>query len=485
MKSSALARRAAAFGASATVLAALVAGMAAGPAQAATTQATASATSAAGKAEPKVSVTTPKAATRDYEGTCPVEFGYSAKVKVKVTGKTQLVYRWLHGDGSKSKVKTVKLSGHGTKYVKVAQKLSFKDDVKKGWEAVQVLSPRKVTSKKGYFSVTCSEAAVLIEAKGPEVSARAWASPSSFTGSCTPSPKISFNGVIKVAHPSWVKYRWVVNGKAVDYGRIKVRSSRQVSYGYTPRGSEQGYAVLQVLGPNGASSDRAGYKVLCKHGDHGDHPSRFVRVSATDLVTATNNDGCKVGAHADVNASGRARVEYVWSVNGSSVSKGAVAFNRAGSQTVSLSDQALSGAAAKGGRVTLAVSGPRNGDSISQSYAACKPPAPKVSVSGLSASGQRDGFCADGRGPGVDFSATISSTAPTTVKYYWTVNGKRENPDLVRQVNGSVNVTWGIAGASGSGETKGSVSLVVYSPDSASASTAFAVSCPKPDEKGA
>ena len=44
--------------------------------------------------------------------------------------------------------------------------------------------------------------------------------------------------------------------------------------------------------------------------------------------------------------------------------------------------------------------------------------------------------------------------------------------------NGSVDVTWGIAGAQSASETKGSVQLVVTSPDSASASTSFSVSCP-------
>ncbi|WP_219463291.1 hypothetical protein [Nonomuraea rhizosphaerae] len=475
MKSSPLARKAAAVGASAAVLGAVLAGLAAAPAQASTEVAAAKATAATAstKTTPKVSVSTPRAATRDYEGGCPAAVDVSATVKVKLDGRTKLAYRWLHGDGSKGKVKVLSLKGHGTKAIKVKERLTFDEDVK-GWEAVQVLGPRKVTSKKGYFSVTCSK--VIIEKKHRNrVSVSAWADPSSYVGSCTPGTKIGFKGLIRTADPAWVRYRWVLNGRVVDSGKVKVYNARKVYFGYSPRESERGYAVLQAWGARTYSSDSAGYKVLCKD----EHPAPVARVSASGLVTATNNDGCKVGAHATVSSTGRARVEYVWSVNGRPVDTGDLFFGREGSRTVQLSDRVLSGDATKGGRVTLTVSGPRNNDSVTQSYAACQAPAPKVSVSGISV-GQRNDFCADKRGPGVDFKATISSSAPTTVKYYWVVDGKRENPDLTRQVNGSVEVTWGIAGAHNASETKGSVQLVVYSPGSASSSTSFSVSCPKP-----
>jgi hypothetical protein len=480
MKSSPLARKAAAFGASAAVLGAMIAGLAAAPAQASTQAAAGKATGTAGTAgttaatkssKPKISVSTPKAASRDYEGGCPVKVDISASINVKLDGKTDLAYRWLHGDGSKGKVKVLKLKGHGTKSIKVKQQLSFDEDVK-GWEAVQVVGPRKVTSKKGYFSVTCAKVYVD-EGSDNNVSVSAWADPSTYVGSCTPGDKIGFKGLIKVDDPSWVKYRWVLDGRVVDYGKIRVRDERRVSFGYSPRESGRGYAVLQAWGHDSKSSDRAYYKVVCKD----EHPA--ARVSASNLVTATNNDGCKVGAHGTVSSNDRARVDYAWAVNGTVVDKGELFFGHAGSRTVELSDRVLSGAATKGGKVTLSVVGPGNTDSITQSYAACQPPTPKITVSGISV-GQRNDFCADKRGPGVDFSATISSSAPTTVKYYWVIDGKRENPDLERQVNGSVQVTWGIAGAQGASETKGSVQLVVYSPGSASSSGTFAVTCPKP-----
>ncbi|TMR97628.1 hypothetical protein [Nonomuraea basaltis] len=366
MKFSGLAaRKAAALGASAAVLAALTAGLMASPAQAATAATASEATSG-----PKVSVSTPKASPRKYEGSCPVKVNFSAKIKVSVKGKTELAYRWLHGDGSKSKVKVVKLTGKGTKTVTAKQSITFKDEVK-GWEAIQVLGPKKATSKKGYFSVSCEapESKIEIdEPSAPSVSAHAWASPSSYVGECTPGDKIDFNGLIKVDRPSWVRYRWVLNGDVVDYGKVKVYDTRKVGFGFSPRESQRGWARLEVFRPDHVSSNRAYYKVWCKD----PAPAPAVKVSASSLVTGTNHDGCKVSAHATVSTTGSAKVQWTWSVNGASVLKGEAYFAGAGAKTVGLPDSLLTGDATKGGNVTLTVSGPHNSESITQSYAPCK-----------------------------------------------------------------------------------------------------------------
>ncbi|MEO3872519.1 hypothetical protein ABGB18_27215 [Nonomuraea sp. B12E4] len=376
MMSVGLARKAAAAGASAAVLAALGAGLVASPAQAAT-----SATAAASKAtsgSAKVSVSTPKAAVRDYEGSCPTEVDFSAKITVPVKGKTKLAYRWLHGDGSKGKVKSLTLTGHGSKSVTVKQSIAFKDDVK-GWEAVQVLGPKKVTSKKGYFSVSCKEPMKLNEARTHlNVSARAWASPSTYVGSCTFGKRISFTGVISSNRSAWVRYRWVLNGHVVDYGKIKVHDSRKVGFSISPRHSQHGYAQLQVLSPDRASSNRAAYKVWCKGKDRDEHshsvPSYGAKVNAS--VSASTTSDCKVSASGSIFTTGAAKVSYTWLLNGQTAGGGNVSFGRdGGTQGVSMT-RALNGSAAKGGSVTLKVSGPRNSESYTASYSACKAPEP-------------------------------------------------------------------------------------------------------------
>ncbi|GAA3674067.1 hypothetical protein GCM10022224_042990 [Nonomuraea antimicrobica] len=371
-----LARKAAAFGASAAVLATLAAGLVAGPAQAAASATASTATAAkaksTSKSASKVSVSTPTASTRNYEGGCPVKVNFSAKVKVSLKGKTELAYRWLHGDGSKSKVKVVKLSGKGTKTVTVRQSITFDEDVK-GWEALQVLGPKKVTSKKGYFSVSCQEP--LKEARthlDVSVKARAWASPSSYVGPCTPGDKINFVGVIQANRPTWVRYRWVLNGDVVDYGKVKVYDTRKVDFGISPRYSQRGWAQLQIISPDGTSSNRAYYKVWCK-----DSAPEDPTTKVTASITQPSSTNCRVAADGFIHSTGKGKVRYTWSVNGKSVSSGEVYFDRSGgTQGVRGISEVVSGADTSGGTVTLSITGPDNGDVTTRSYAACQAPTP-------------------------------------------------------------------------------------------------------------
>ncbi|MEO3793470.1 hypothetical protein ABGB14_24930 [Nonomuraea sp. B10E15] len=374
-----LARKAAAIGASTAVLAALAAGLVSSPAQAATA---ATASAAKAKAGSKVTVARPKASTRNYEGSCPAKIKFSATVKVPVKGKTKLAYRWLHGDGSKSKVKTVTLKGKGTKTVTVRQSITFKDDVKKGWEAVQVLGPKKVTSKKGYFSVSCEKEERLKEVRthlDRTVSARAWVNPSRYVGSCD-GDRIGVAGVIKTDRPTWVRYRWVLNGDVVHYGKVKVRDARKVGFSFAPRHSQRGWAQLQVLRPDATSSNRAYYKVWCKDKPPVHVPGSHAKVSASSSVSTTA--ACSLSASGTIRSTGAARVKWSWTLNGATVSSGVAEFGRhGGSERVSFSKGKLTGRHAHGGNVTLSVTGPNNSDSSTSGYAPCGPDAPAPAAS--------------------------------------------------------------------------------------------------------
>ncbi|MFB9621880.1 hypothetical protein [Nonomuraea helvata] len=356
MKSVGLARRVAALGASAAVLAAMAAGLVASPAQAAT------------KAKPKVSVATPYASDRNYEGSCPVTVNFAARIKVTVKGKTKVAYRWLHGDGSKGKIKSITLKGKGTKSVTVRQSVTFDEDVQ-GWEAVQVLGPRKVTSGKGYFSVSCQEPKEVRSHLDPKVSARAWASPDSYTGPCTYGDKIGFVGLIHSDSPAWVRYRWILNGDVVDYGKVRVYDSRRVYLGISPRHSQRGWAQLEVLSPEGTSSNRAYYRVWCQD------EAPDARVSASASVSTTS--ACTLNALGTITSTGRARVSWTWSLNGKAVSSGTEYFGwDGGTKSVDSFSKTLSGDDAKGGTVTLSITGPDNSATITKSYAPCSTPTP-------------------------------------------------------------------------------------------------------------
>jgi len=101
-----------------------------------------------------VSVSTPKASPKRYVGRCPTTVTFSSRVKLKVRGKTTIAYRWLRSDGSKSAVKTKVVKGKGVKTLVLKEKATFKKDAT-GWRALRLVSPRKVTTKKRYFSVSC------------------------------------------------------------------------------------------------------------------------------------------------------------------------------------------------------------------------------------------------------------------------------------------------------------------------------------------
>ena len=103
-----------------------------------------------------VSVSAPAASPERYGGTCPVTVSFAAKVSLTVDGKATLAYRWLRSDGSKSAVKTFTVRGSGKRTVTLTEKATVKKD-SKGWRALELLSPRKATSGKASFSVSCSK----------------------------------------------------------------------------------------------------------------------------------------------------------------------------------------------------------------------------------------------------------------------------------------------------------------------------------------
>ncbi|WP_143590236.1 hypothetical protein [Thermoactinospora rubra] len=365
MKSLGLARRVAALGASTAVLATMVAGLLAGSAQAATPASAGhkAQVSATKPAKPKVSVSTPKPSVAYYDEACPVDIKFTARVKVKLTGKTVLAYRWLHGDGSKSKVRTIKLSGKGTKYVTVSQKLTFDQSVK-GWEALEVLGPRHVVSKKGYFEVACGKK-VWDEIGHPKVWAKAWAHPDDYVGPCTPGNKIHFGGVIKVDEPQWVRYRWILNGEVVESDTIKVWDSRKVGFGFSPRSSHHGWAVLDVDSRHDSAYAKVHYRVRCEDP---------LSVSVSEVSVSQPSGACKapVSFHATITTNRKALVSYHWVINGR-----ATGFTHEwidGSEPVSIPGDAADAVKTQGS-VKLVVTSPVSVERTTLYNQACQPPA--------------------------------------------------------------------------------------------------------------
>ncbi|WP_179282316.1 hypothetical protein [Streptosporangium subroseum] len=322
-------------------------GLLATPAAAASgsTQASKAAATSASTTRPAVWANTPSASATKYKGACPVKVTFSTSVKVKtVASKTKVTYRWLRGDGSKSSVKSFTLKGKGTKSVTVKETGTFKRDTK-GWQAIQVLSPRAATSGKKYFSVSCgNDWTVLNPPHKHKTSAQLWVD----EGNC----QATLIGRISTSGSRWVHYQWVVNGRVVESDAVRVNGSRKVSHVIRTHDDFRGWAVLKIVG--GPSSNRDYFKIDCK--DWNPSP----RVSVSISAPSTYYGSCPVARTftGTISASHRGEVKYRWIRNGVAGGWESVYFSGYGSQSRTVSDSWSTSASGEAKRSIEVYNGP-------------------------------------------------------------------------------------------------------------------------------
>ncbi|SDH21253.1 hypothetical protein SAMN05421505_112194 [Sinosporangium album] len=298
----------------------------------------AAATTTSAKSKPAVNVTTPKASPRNFEGDCPTRVSFSSKVKLKLKGKTKVKYRWVYSNGSKSKVRSFTAKGKGTKSYTLRTSAKFSQDTE-GWYALQVVSPRKITSKRGYYSVTCD--APGDPDVGPDrVDARVTADQGSWSGPCTSSqPNLGFTGRIRVhGDPEWVHYRWIRNGDVVDTGSVRADDWTTVKYAYKPDRTEKGWVALQVDHPDyrRVASGRAYYSVKCE-GSTGD-------VSASVNAPAAHTGACPATRTftGSITHRGSGTVRYQWVGDNYAGPVRELHFSGWGSETKAVADESVS-----------------------------------------------------------------------------------------------------------------------------------------------
>ncbi|MGN9783445.1 hypothetical protein ACTMTF_18575 [Nonomuraea sp. ZG12] len=458
-------RRLAALGAGLAMGATMVSGLVAAPAAAA-------GTGAVQAAKPKVSVSTPTASPKRYEGECPVKVTFSAKAKVKPTSsKTRVVYRWLHGDGSKSKAKSYTLKGKSTKTVTFKETATFKNDIKKNWQVLQVLSPRKVTSKKGYFSVSCEKELVLNPVEKP-VEKRTWVKASvkvdRYTSCQSP---VDAYGTIRVSKPAWVKYRWIRNGRVVDSGSVKVWDDRKVHYSFTPHGSQQGWVALEIVSPRHTDSDRAHYKVWCRP-----------EATASARVTAPSSyqGSCPVDRvfNGTIAVNGTSTtVKYRWAGPGYRGSVESLYFARySGAKHVSHTVTASDSGSVKR---WIEILGPNHRSSnVAHTTVKCADAAVTASISSLSTAPNYE-TCALQSSPAVNVSAGITVTGATTLTYHWVINGATTSipTTVVLDKAGVHPVTLGLT-PTGPPTIAGDIQLVIIAPNADTETKPFTYTCP-------
>ena len=282
---------------------------------------------------------------------------FSSKIKVKaVKGKTTVAYRWLHGDGSKGKVKTFTFRGKGVKTFTVKEKATFKGDVK-GWQAIQLLAPRAATSAKGRFSVSCGAGDGGQEVVRPGVGARVWVD----EGNC----EAALIGRITTSDSRWVRYQWVVNGRVVDRDAVHVDGSRKVFHVIKPRDDFRGWAELEILSPVETSSNRAYFKIWCKDTS----PS----VSASVSAPSDYFDTCPVSRTftGTISASNARAVKYRWVRDGVAGDWQHAYFSGHGPQSQFVSDTWTASASGDAKRAIEIYEGPTSGTVVGK--VTCKP----------------------------------------------------------------------------------------------------------------
>ncbi|MGV9774708.1 hypothetical protein [Streptosporangium sp. NPDC003464] len=385
----------------------MAAGLLASPAAAASGSNQAGA--AAATPRPAVSVSQTKASPSNSDE-CPTRVTFSSRIKVKAYGgKTKVVYRFLRGNGTKSAVKSFTLTGKGVKTVTVKESSTFKGGDLKGWEAVQVLAPRKVTSAKGYFRISCGDdwdGGKEVVNTG-SVGARIWVD----EGNC----EATLIGRISSSSSRWVRYQWVVNGRVIDRDAVRVDGSRKVYHVIRPRESLRGWAALQIIDPVESSSNRAYFKIWC-----GDSSPK---VSASVDAPANYEGTCPVTRSftGTISASyGRGHVKYRWVRDGVPGSWESVYFGGHGYQSRSVSDSWSASASGTSRRSIEIYGGPSSG--TVQGKVTCKVPTPdsKAWIQEGTSAKQVAAGCPAGSVTG---TGSVYATGPIKVTVTWSLNG--------------------------------------------------------------
>ncbi|MFG1962097.1 hypothetical protein [Nonomuraea sp. NPDC049028] len=225
-----------------------------------------------------------------YAGACPATTTFSARVAVR--GASRVTYRWLRGDGHKGAVVTATVKAGA---VVVRDRQSFAKSTS-GWQALQVLSPRKTTSAKARFTVSCADASPVVVTvhtpEPPRVTASV-TTPAPYSGSCgLPGHRVTFDGRIKASRtPASVAYRWVdSDGGPEPVERLWLTSAgKAVSSSRTFLTSHSGYHWLEILDDKGhvtGRSDKSAYRVTCTR------PEQRPLASVTDArVTPVQYEG--------------------------------------------------------------------------------------------------------------------------------------------------------------------------------------------------
>lgn len=382
-------------------------------------------------AAPSVVIGGVQASPARHAGSCPATVDFSATVAVK--GASRVTYRWVRGDGTKGAVRTAKA---GPK-VKLRERRTFTRGTR-GWQAVQVLSPRKLMSKRAYFSVTCEGSSDVNTyrppADAPAPRASAEVTGDAYSGPCAaPGRSLGFRGTIRVSRvPAAVSYRWVDSdggplGKEDLWFSAKDSPRRAVSASRTFLASQSGTRWIEILSPSGkvlATSDRAPYSVTCTT------PPAQPTASVTGLKVdpAVFQGACAAPRTftftADIAASKPTTVTYEWLRSDGTKVPGEWEFKDAKdlTKTVSLAWQVADPSKTAGGSASIRLTSPGRSEAGPAKFT--------ITCLSLSLSEEKvvSPLPQPYTGPcpvtvRTSVKATVTGGGPTPVEYYWRYPG--------------------------------------------------------------
>lgn len=430
----------------------------------------------------KVAVTKVKATPAKYSGACPTTVGFSAVI----VGKGTVRYRWVRGDGSKGKIKTIRVKGKAT----VRDRQTFERSVR-GWQAVQVAG-KKGLSKKAYFTVECAStydttSPLRQGSVGEPVIAAAHVTASTSGTTCPAT--VTFTSAIQVSGtPARIGYRWIdsAGGEGpIEYLNFAAGAarSRTVTSTLGVSATSSGWRAIDIVG-DGHDSARATYSVTCAPtptptpttttsppvdafevaitgltpGDYNNVCDEQVKYKATGVITRKAGtaatikyewvlDGVGKGEQTATFVGGRATVTHEWEMGRS--------------ESVSKSDQHT---------VELVLAGGKGKATRTYSFICRDLPGAKVKIIDLEA-GAYNGSCTPP--PQLTARAGLQAMQAGTVAYHWVVDGKASGPKTqVFDAPGSRRVDYVFTATK-----PGKIELVVDNYDRPRASYDYRVTC--------
>lgn len=103
--------------------------------------------------QPVVAKITVRADPFALTASCPAAITFTAQITA--SGRGDVSYRWVRSDGAVARPATLTFIDDGPQEVATTWTLGDPGTSYEGWQAVEIISPRRQTSERANFALTC------------------------------------------------------------------------------------------------------------------------------------------------------------------------------------------------------------------------------------------------------------------------------------------------------------------------------------------